>query len=58
MELEKILEEIKFMSYDDLNQVLDAVSRRMARLDKYEDMHKEALEEMYRDVEDYEYPQI
>lgn len=46
------------MSYDELNRVLDAVSRRMARLDKYEDMHKEALEEMYRDAEDYEYPQI
>lgn len=56
--MEKVLEEIKFMSYDELYKVLDAVNRRMAKLDKYDDMRREALEEMHRDAEDYEYPQI
>jgi hypothetical protein len=58
MELEKILEKIKKMRYDELERLSVAIGCRIAKLDKYEDMRREALEDMYRDAEDYEYPQI
>jgi hypothetical protein len=56
--IEQIIREIRQMDYQDLGRIQYELDCRVALLDKYEDMRRAELEDMYRDQEDYEYPQF
>ena len=45
--MEAILEQIKFMNYDELYKLQDAI------LDKYDDIDRQEQEEYYKSMEEY-----
>ena len=50
--MEAILEQIKFMNYDELYKLQDAIGWRMAKLDKYEDICRAEIEDWSEDNDD------
>jgi hypothetical protein len=50
--MEAILEQIKFMNYDELYRLQDAIGWRMAKLDKYDDIDRQEREEYYKSMEE------
>lgn len=56
--IEQIIREIRQMDYQDLGRIRYELDCRVAWLDKYEDMRRAELEDMYRDQEEYEHPQF
>lgn len=50
--MEAILEQIKFMNYDELYRLQDAIGWRMAKLDKYADIDRQEREEYYESMEE------
>lgn len=50
--MEEILEQIKSMGYAELGILQDEISKRIAKLDKYDDMRQAELEDWGRDNND------